>query len=287
MLLKLDYTSFFHPYSSQRDGIRAFVCSVHASVHRKERIRGHSLFNKKAFQVFLSKTSNSMGMILRSVLFALLACVLLPALAVAQQSNGTLGANTLNLYNPKGDRSRSVFDLPQRFVGTLLYDVPFFNKTRGVVELLANGFQLSTIVTAQSGAPAGVSDSALLTGTGMASRPDVNPGQSLYAGRTYKQWFNPSAFQQAAWGTFGNSNRCGAVRLPGLLDEDSSAVKGFKMGEERNLQLGADIFNLWRRYNANPSAVSLARNSASFGQLGGGGSDTASRIVQLSGKFYF
>jgi len=112
--------------------------------------------------VFLFKKSNSMGMILRSVLFALLAYVLLPTLAVAQQSNGPLGTNTLNLYNLKGDRSRSAFDLPQRIVGTLLYDVPFFNKTRGtrgVGKLLANGFQLSTIVTAQSGAPAGVSAS--------------------------------------------------------------------------------------------------------------------------------
>ena len=109
--------------------------------------------------MFLFKKSNSMGMILRSVLIALLAYVLLPTLAAAQQSNGTLGANTPNRYNLKGDRSRSAFDMPRRIVETLLYDVSFFNKTRGVVKLLANGFQLSTIVTAQSDAPAAVSAS--------------------------------------------------------------------------------------------------------------------------------
>ena len=75
MLLKLDYTSFSPPYSSHRGGIPAFVCFVRTSVHRKERIRVHSLFNKEAFQVFLFKKSNSMGMIPRSVLFTPLACV--------------------------------------------------------------------------------------------------------------------------------------------------------------------------------------------------------------------
>lgn len=201
--------------------------------------------------------------------------------------NGTLGANTLDLYNTKGDHSLAAFDFPHRFAGTLLYDVPFFNHTHGLVKLLADGFQLSTIVTVQSGPAAGLSDSALLTGTGLTSRPDVVSGASVYAGRSYVRWFNASAFQQAAYGTFGNSRRVGAVRLPGLLNEDFSAVKGFKMGGQRNLQIRADIFNLWKRYNADPSKVSLARNSSAFGLLGAGASDTVSRIVQLSGKFYF
>jgi hypothetical protein len=201
--------------------------------------------------------------------------------------NGTLGANTLNLYDFKSDRSVAAFDLRHRFAGTVLYDVPFFNHTHGVVKLLADGFQLSTIVIAQSGPAAGLSDAALVTATGMNSRPDVVAGASLYAGRTYKQWFNPNAFQKAAAGTFGNSPRTGAVRLPGVLNEDFSALKGFKLGDQRNFQIRADIFNLWERYNPDPGKVSLARNSSAFGMLGGGASDTASRIVQISGKFYF
>jgi hypothetical protein len=203
--------------------------------------------------------------------------------------NGTLGANTLNLYDPKSDHSLAAFDIPHRFVGTVLYDVPFFEHTRGLVKLLADGFQVSTIVTGQSGPTAGVSDSALVTGTGIASRPDVSPSQpnSLYTGRSYVQWFNPTAFQQAAYGTFGNSRRAGAVRLPGVLNEDFSAVKGVKLGGMRNFQIRADIFNLWQHYNADPGKIGLARNASSFGLLGGGASDTASRIVQLAGKFYF
>lgn len=201
--------------------------------------------------------------------------------------NGTLGANTLDLYAPKSDRSLAAFDIPHRFAGTLLYDVPFFNHTRGVVKLLADGFQLSTIIIAQSGPAAGLSDSALLTGTGLTSRPDIVAGADVYAGRSYVRWFNASAFQQAAWGTFGNSRRVGAVRLPGILNEDFSAVKGFKLGDQRNFQIRADIFNLWKRYNADPGKVSLARNASAFGLLGNGASDSTSRIVQLSGKFYF
>jgi hypothetical protein len=169
----------------------------------------------------------------------------------------------------------------------VLYDVPFFKETHGFVKALADGFQVSTIVTAQSGPAAGVNNNALLTGTGLASRPDITPGAQLYAGRTYARWFNAGAFQQAAYGTFGNSRRAGAVRLPGVLNEDLSIVKGVKMGGLRNFQIRADIFNLWRRYNADPGKVGLALNSSTFGLLGNGGSDVTSRIIQLAGKFYF
>jgi hypothetical protein len=203
--------------------------------------------------------------------------------------NGTLGANTLNLYNPRSDRSLAAFDIPHRFVGTVLYDLPFFRNTHGLTKLLADGFQVSTIVTAQSGPTAGVSDNALLTGTGLASRPDVAVNEKLIltSNRSNLRWFNASAFQQAAYGTFGNSPRAGAIRLPGVLNEDFSAVKGFKLGGARNLEIRADIFNLWKRYNPDPGKVGLARNATSFGLLGNGASDSVSRIIQLAGKFYF
>jgi len=74
--------------------------------------------------------------------------------------------------------------------------------------------------------------------------------------------------------------------MPGLVNTDFSAVKGFKMGEARNLQIRADIFNLFQHYNPDPAGVSLALNATNFGQVGTNG-DTARRIIQLSGKFYF
>lgn len=203
---------------------------------------------------------------------------------------GFYGAIGLNIYNPKTDRSLSLLDMPHRFSSTVLYDVPFFRNTHGIKRALLDGFQLSTIVTAQSGIAAGVTNSVDTTATGQNSRPDMVAGQTVSLGgtgkRSYKQWFNTAAFTTAKPGEFGTSPRTGAVRMPGLVNTDFSAVKGFKMGESRNLQIRADIFNLFQHYNPDPAGVSLALNATNFGQVGTNG-DTARRIIQLSGKFYF
>lgn len=204
---------------------------------------------------------------------------------------GTFNPTGLNIYNPRSDRSAAIFDLRHRFVATAIWDVPFFAHTTGWKKAAFDGLQASTILVAQSGPAGSVFNSVDTTGTGLASRPDIIPGQSPNApagGRTNAQWFNTAAFRTAAAGTFGNAPRVGVVTLPGILNDDSSFVKAIKFGEQRNLQLRADIFNLFLRYNANPNAVGLSLNNTStFGKLGGGTSDVVSRVIQLSAKLNF
>lgn len=204
---------------------------------------------------------------------------------------GTFGPNGLNIYNPRSDRSSSIYDLRNRFVGTVLWDVPFFSGTTGLKRLLLDGIQVSTIYVAQTGPGGVVTNNVDRTGTGLASRPDIVPGQNpnLPSGqRTNLRYFNTAAFTTAALGTFGNEPRTSAITLPGISNTDASFVKGFKFGESRNFQFRADIFNLFLHYNPNPNAVGVALNNTNtFGKLGGGTSDQVSRIIQLSGKLYF
>jgi hypothetical protein len=205
---------------------------------------------------------------------------------------GFYGAAPLNVYAPRTDRSLSLFDIPHRFVGTVLYDVPFFRHSSGFKKVLLDGFQVSTILTAVSGIPAGVTDTAQTTQTGVASRPDSVPGQTANLGRgdrTPSRVFNTAAFTVAQPGEFGTSPRTGAVRLPGVLNDDFSATKGFKFGEARNLQLRADFFNLTKHYNPDPSTIGLARNNAgTFGKINNGLSGGfATRVIQLGAKLYF
>jgi hypothetical protein len=204
---------------------------------------------------------------------------------------GTFGPNGLNIYNPKADRSSSIYDLRQRFVGTVLWDVPFFHGTTGFKKLLLDGIQVSTIYVAQTGPGGVVSNNLDRTGTGLASRADLVSGQdpnSPAGGRTNLRYFNTAAFTTAALGTFGNEPRTSAITLPGISNDDTSFMKGFKFGESRNFQIRADIFNLFLHYNPNPNAVGVALNNTNtFGKLGGGTSDQVSRIIQLSGKLYF
>jgi hypothetical protein len=203
---------------------------------------------------------------------------------------GAFGAGGINPYDPRSDRSVSIFDIPHRFVGTVLYDVPFFSRTHGMTKKILDGFQLSTILTAQSGVAGNVTNTVDTTATGINSRPDQVPGaQVSLAGsssRSYSHWFNTAAFTTAQLGEFGTSPRTAAVRLPGLVNDDFSVTKGIKFGEYRNLQFRADIFNLFNHYNPDPQTVGLALNSAQFGQVGTSNS-TTTRIIQLAGKLYF
>ena len=204
---------------------------------------------------------------------------------------GNFGASPLNVYNPRLDRSISLFDIPHRFVGTVLWDVPFFRHTTGYKKLLLDGFQVSTIVSAVSGYAAGVTDTAQTTATGVASRPDRDFTRQVSlgrGGRTPNAQFNQAAFTVAQPGEYGTSPRTGAVRLPGTFNDDFSATKGFKFGETRNLQLRADFFNVLQHYNPDPSTIALARNSANFGKINNGLSGGfATRIIQLGAKLYF
>ncbi len=205
---------------------------------------------------------------------------------------GNFGASPLNAYDPRSDRSISLFDIPHRFVGTVLYDLPFFRHSTGIKKLVLDGFQVSTILTAVSGDPAAVTDTAQTTATGLASRPDRVLGQQANigrGGRTPLAQFNQAAFTVAQPGEFGTAPRTGAVRLPGVLNDDFSATKGFKFGESRNLQIRADFFNAFKHYNPDPSTIGLARNNAgTFGKISNGLSGGfATRVIQLGAKLYF
>jgi len=205
---------------------------------------------------------------------------------------GNFGATALDTFNVKADRSLSVFDIPQRFVGTALYDVPFFRHTEGAKRLLLDGFQVSTIVTAVSGDPTAVFyTGATVNASSQNARPDVVPGQAPNLGRSQRtptRQFNTAAFTTPAIATFGNSRRSGAVRLPGLLNDDLSVTKGLKFGETRNLQLRADFFNAFKHFNPDPSTITTTINSANYGKINDGTQGGyATRVIQLGAKLYF
>lgn len=205
---------------------------------------------------------------------------------------GNFGATALDPLHPEKDRSLSVFDIPHRFVGTALWDVPFAHHMTGVKKLLLDGFQVSTILSAVSGDPSQVTYSgASVNASSTAARPDVVPGQSPYVPRgqrTQTLVFNTAAFKTPAIATYGNAPRTGAVRLPGLINDDISATKGFKFGEVRNLQLRADFFNAFKHFNPDPSTISTNITSPNFGKINDGvQGGYATRVIQLAVKLYF
>jgi hypothetical protein len=162
----------------------------------------------------------------------------------------------------------------------------------GFKKLLLDGFQVSTILSAVSGDPSQVTYSgASVNASSAAARPDVVPGQVPYiprGSRTQTRVFNTAAFKTPAIATYGNAPRTGAVRLPGLFNDDLSVTKGLKFGESRNLQLRADFFNAFKHFNPDPSTIGTNITSVNFGKINDGvQGGYATRVIQLGAKLYF
>lgn len=204
--------------------------------------------------------------------------------------NGGFIGNPQDFYNMRNEHSLSGYDVPQRFVQTVIYQLPFFSSFTGPAKTLLGGWQVSTIIVAESGFPAGIDYGVDTTGTGVQSRADVVLGQkgNLSADkRTWQRWFNPAAFTTAQWGHFGTSPRTGAIRLPGLVNADFSLNKDFAIRERARFELRSEFFNLFNHFNPAPGSVDRNVQSRTFGAVGGGVRGVTTRIIQLGAKLVF
>lgn len=196
-----------------------------------------------------------------------------------------------DIYDLRSDRSVSGFDVTQRMVQTILYDIPFFkNSSNKFLKQTVHGWQLSTIMTFQSGYPTPVTANIDTTGVGANSRPDWVAGQNGNLSpdqRTWTRWFNTNAFVVAPYGRFGTSPRTAAFRLPGIINQDFSVNRRFNLNESRYFEFRAEIFNLMNHFNPDPGTVDRNVRSATYGSVGGGVQGITTRVIQLGAKFYF
>jgi hypothetical protein len=193
-------------------------------------------------------------------------------------------------YNMRSDRSVSGFDVTHRFVQTVLYDIPFARRLHGAPRMLLDGWQVSAIMTFQSGFPAPITYGVDTTGTGIVSRPDLVAGQSGNLPgdqRTWAHWFNTAAFVPPPFGRFGNSPRTAAIRLPGIENVDFSVNKSIRFKESRSFEFRTEFFNLANHFNPDPQTVDLNLRSVTFGSVGGGVQGITTRVIQLGAKLNF
>jgi len=144
----------------------------------------------------------------------------------------------------------SDFNIPQRFVASVLYILPFGKGQRflnhgGVLNQVVGGWQISTITTLQSGGTIDTSswDSGATNFVSNATRlscvPGVNP---VLPGNNQNAWFNAAAFSDPLSGTFGTCGR-NNLRGPWLGNEDVSIVKYFHLAERKTLEFRTEMFN--------------------------------------------
>ena len=209
-------------------------------------------------------------------------------------SNGS-GADLNNVTNPyvgwRYDIGPSVFDRTHVAFANFVYDIPFLkNSNNHLLKTFIGGWEISGIVTAESGAPLnmglnGTNVSSIIPNSG--NRPDLI-GQVRYP-QQVNQWFDTSAFAAPALGTYGSLGH-NAVRGPGRDNWNLSLFKAFAINEKRGsrFELRADAFNAWNhtqfKGDYNNGGISTNFGASNFGSV------TAAfdpRAFQLGAKLVF
>jgi hypothetical protein len=231
----------------------------------------------------------------------------------AATSNGS-GGDLNNVSNPyvgwQYDVGPSPFDRTHVAFANFVYSIPLFNNSDShAVRTMLGGWQLSGIVTMESGAPLaiGLSGSYVLPNgtkvsnvtnlfnggfvTNSGNRPNIS-GSVGYP-QSVNQWFDTSVFQGPpcqtgpdCWGNLGHD----AIRGPGRDDWNLSLFKNFVLSAERgsSIEFRAESFNSWNhtqfKGDYNNGGISTNFGASNFGAV------TAAfdpREVQLGLKVVF
>ncbi len=159
-----------------------------------------------------------------------------------------------NFYNLHMDWGPSDYNKTNMIVLTEVYQLPFgrgkayLSDPNRIVQGVAGGWMLGSIVTFNSGAPFNVFAGGDIANTGSpgqrAERTSMNP----YAGQGFQQtrtdWVNKAAFAQPAVYTFGNEHRNDLVG-PRYDNFDVNLSKNFPIYERLNLQFRSEFFNIF------------------------------------------
>jgi carboxypeptidase family protein len=195
--------------------------------------------------------------------------------------NGGNGFDLDSVFNPyvgwRYDSGPSLFDRTQIFFVNFVYDIPVFRESSNrFLKTAVGGWQVSGIVTAQTGAPLNINVSgrnvASVFSGDAANRPDL-VGPIRYP-KTVGEWFDPSSFGAPAAGTWGDL-KYGAVRGPGRQNWNLSLFKQFVLSESRGsrIEFRAESFNTW--------------NHTQFGGAGQGGPGSGQGISTSFGAGNF
>lgn len=166
-------------------------------------------------------------------------------LAVYTRSKGIDDVRTpIDIYNRRLEKSLSGFDAPNQFRLSGVWNLPFghgraFGKdTNEFVNFFLGGWDLSGILTVQSGFPVGV------------SRTANNNGQSAAVDDpTISGWFDKSVFSVAPTFTYGNVGPfLPDVRTDSVRNVDAVLVKNFtiNIGDRAvKTQFRSEFYNLF------------------------------------------
>jgi hypothetical protein len=219
-------------------------------------------------------------------------------------SSDRYDTNFLNSYNLGETYASSNFDQRHLLNISTVYDLPFFQT--GMLHKVLGGWQVSGLMTFQTGTPfsvvSGLYGPGVGNGSGTQSYVDIignpwaPPPAVNAAGIIGPALYNPAAFAQEQGLTFGDAGR-NILRLPSRTNFDAGLFKHFAITEQRGVEFraeGYNIFNHTQFNGVNNTATCFGGDNNSAGDpscldnnfLHPSGAHNP-RILQLGAKFLF
>lgn len=208
----------------------------------------------------------------------------------------------IDILDRRAAYARSSDDYPHRFVGSFIYELPFFKNTNGFVKRLVDGFSLGGIYTYQSGSLFSVGNLTDTVGTGGGVVTFANLGSEAFTTLDPKSTPDRRAFNKNAFATFtcgtsfqlclnadGTRGRRGSSgRNQFRLDNPTNnwdlilAKRTRLWSESSSLELRFEAFNAFNTVQF--TGVNLSLSSSTFGTYT---SAAQGRSVQLGARINF
>lgn len=206
--------------------------------------------------------------------------------------NSSKGDPRNNIQNPRdirADYGLSNFNYTHRLTDSMIYQLPFgrgrkFLANAGTfTDEVLGGWEMTSILTLQSGPPFTVNLSSPTANTGTFTRPNRICNGNLPAPKqSIHRWFDVGCFVDPPQYTFGDASR-NILIGPGLETWDFGLDKNFLITERLGMQFRVETFNLLNHPN-------FGLPNASIGNPGAG--TVTSQIVnaretQFAARFHW
>jgi hypothetical protein len=220
-------------------------------------------------------------------------------------SEGAFNTNLglTNPYDPSLDYGPADFDVRHRFVGSMIWQIPFAKRTTGVAKALLDGWSVTGIFNARTGTPFTIFDG---TNANVSSpRLVANGPLSVHVTETgTANFFNYVDLTGQPVGAFGNAvcggcsdfgpypanmTRRNQFRGPGFWNLDAGVSRNVRLTERYTLQLRAEIFDALNHANLYIAPGTQDVTSGFVGAVKGvtPNGNIERRNVQLALKFIF
>jgi hypothetical protein len=212
--------------------------------------------------------------------------------------NSEPGKGAMDIDCLRCERGRSLFDIPHRFSAQLLW-LPIFNRGSSWLRQALNGWQVTAIITHQSGRPFSVWNGAASTaggdynrdggggavGGGFYDRPNAPISGAVKSSFDKQDYLNglfpASIFPAPTPGQSGTLGR-NTYRGPKYSGVDLSFARIFKVRENKQIQIRLEAFNAFNQVN-----LYLPNADLSIGNFGKSTQAFEARTLQLGARFIF